>query len=152
MTPRERVDLILAFARNLYVNGQATEQTVAAVTRLGRVLDLNITIVPRWDGLRLVANGEDDVLTAEAAAAPTGVNMDRVASAMRTIDDIASGCLASDAAKKTIDEIAQSPPSPTGLFTLAAGAGAVALAVIFGVQYIWAAILIFVSAALGAVA
>jgi uncharacterized membrane protein YjjP (DUF1212 family) len=152
MTPRERLELILAFARNLYVNGQATEQTVAAVTRLGRTLDLRVTIIPRWDGLRLVADSKDGVLTAEAAASPTGVNMDRVASTMRAIDDIASGCLAPDVAKKTIDEIAQSPPSPTGLFTLAAGAGAVALAVIFGVQYVWAAILIFVSAALGAVA
>src|SRR5580700_2548993 len=77
--------------------------------------------------------------------------MDRVASTMRAIEDIAVGRLAPDAAKKRIDEISRSPPSPTGLFALAAAAGAVALAVIFGVEHIWAAILIFVSAGAGAV-
>jgi uncharacterized membrane protein YjjP (DUF1212 family) len=152
MTAHERARLVLAFAKNLYVNGQATEQTLAAVARLGRVLDLPVTIVPRWDGLHLVADGEAGALTAEATVAPTGVNMDRVASAMQAIDDIASGRLALEAAQKTIDEISRSPPSPSGLFTLAAGAGAVALAMIFGVQQIWAAVLIFVGAAVGAVA
>jgi uncharacterized membrane protein YjjB (DUF3815 family) len=43
------------------------------------------------------------------------------------------------------------PPAPTGLFALAAAAGAVALAVTFGVQHIWAVILILVSAGAGAV-
>ena len=45
----------------------------------------------------------------------------------------------------------QAPPAPTWLFTLAAAAGAVALAVIFGVQHLAAAALIFVSAAAGAI-
>jgi uncharacterized membrane protein YjjP (DUF1212 family) len=152
MTADERARLVLAFAKNLYVNGHATEQTLVAAGRLGRALDLDVTIVPRWDGLHLVVDGEDGALPVEAAASPTGVEMDHVASTMRAIDEIASGRLAPEAAKKTLDEIAQSPPSPTGLFTLAAGAGAVALAVIFGVEYIWAAVLIFVAAALGAVA
>ena len=53
---------------------------------------------------------------------------------MRAIEDITAGRLAPDAAKKTIDDISRSPPSPTGLSALAAAAGAVALAVIFGVQ------------------
>jgi len=70
---------------------------------------------------------------------------------MRAIEDITVGRLAPDAAKKTIDEISRSPPSPTGLFALAAAAGAVALAVIFGVQHVWAAALILVSAGAGAV-
>ena len=52
---------------------------------------------------------------------------------------------------KAIDDIARSPPAPTWLFTLAAAAGAVALAVIFGVQHFSAAILIFVSAGAGAI-
>ena len=152
MTVQERARLILAVAKNLYVNGQATEQTLIATGRLGRALGLDATISPRWDGLYLVTDGEDRVPAAEVAASPTGVEMERVASTMQAIDDIASGRLAPEAAQKTIDEIAQAPPSPTGLFALAAGAGAVALAVIFGVEYIWAAVLIFVAAALGAVA
>jgi uncharacterized membrane protein YjjB (DUF3815 family) len=42
------------------------------------------------------------------------------------------------------------PPAPTWLFTLAAAVGAVALAVIFGVQHLAAAALIFLSAGAGA--
>jgi uncharacterized membrane protein YjjP (DUF1212 family) len=150
ITAREQADLVLDFAKSLYVNGQATEQMVDAAKRLGRALGLRITIIPRWGELQLVAYSEDATLAVRAEAAPAGVEMDRVASTMRAIDDIAAGRLAPDAAKKTIDEISRSPPSPTGLFALAAAAGAVALAVIFGVQHIWAAILIFISAGAGA--
>src|SRR5207302_2719600 len=49
-----------------------------------------------------------------------------------------------------IGAIAQAPPAPAWLFTLAAAAGAVALALIFGVQHLSAAALIFASAAAGA--
>ena len=52
---------------------------------------------------------------------------------------------------KAINAIAPAPPAPTWLFTLAAGAGAVAVAVIFGVQHLPAAALIFLSAAAGAI-
>jgi len=151
MTARERADLVLAFAKSLYVNGQATEQMIVAAKRLGRALELRITIIPRWGELQLLADSEDAVLAVQAVAAPAGVEMDRVASTMRAIEDIAAGSLAPDAAKKTIDEISRSPPSPTGPFALAAAAGAVALAVIFGVQHIWAAMLIFVSAGAAAI-
>jgi uncharacterized membrane protein YjjP (DUF1212 family) len=150
MTAHERANLVLAFANSLYVNGQATEQMVDAAKRLGRALGLRITIIPRWGELQLVAYSEDAVLAVQAVAAPVGVEMDRVASTMRAIEDIAAGRLTPHAAKKTIDQISRSPPSPTGLFALAAAAGAVALAVIFGVQHSWAAILIFVSAGAGA--
>jgi uncharacterized membrane protein YjjP (DUF1212 family) len=151
MTAHERANLVLAFAKSLYVNGQATEQVVDAAKRLGCALGLRISIIPRWGELQLVAYSEDAALTVQAVAAPAGVEMDRVASTMRAIEDIAAGRLTPDAAKKTIDEISRSPPSPTGLFALAAAAGAVALAVIFGVEHFWAAILIFASAGAGAV-
>jgi uncharacterized membrane protein YjjP (DUF1212 family) len=150
MTAHERASLVLAFAKSLYVNGQATEQMVDAVKRLGSALGLRIMIIPRWGELQLVAYSEGAVLAVQAVAAPASVEMDRVASTMRAIEDIAAGRLAPDAAKKTIDEISRSPPSSTGLFALAAAAGGVALAVIFGVQHVWAAILIFVSAGIGA--
>jgi uncharacterized membrane protein YjjP (DUF1212 family) len=151
MTPHARANLVLAFAHSLYVNGQATEQMVDAAKRLGRALGLRTTIIPRWGELQLVADSEDAVVVVQLMAAPAGVEMDRVASTMRAIEDIAVRRLAPDAAKNTIDQISQLPQSPTGLFALAAAAGAVALAVIFGVQHIWAAILIFVSAGAGAV-
>jgi uncharacterized membrane protein YjjP (DUF1212 family) len=152
MSARERAQLVLAFAKALYVNGQATEQIVDAAGCLGRALGLRVTIMPRWGELQLVGEDKDGALTIDAAAAaPTGVQMARVAAAMRAIEDMASGRLASDAAGNTIETIAKSPPAPTGLFALAAAAGAVALAVIFGLQHVPAAILIFFSAGAGAV-
>jgi uncharacterized membrane protein YjjB (DUF3815 family) len=69
---------------------------------------------------------------------------------MQAIDDIGAGRLAPAAAKQSILAIAQAPPAPTWLFTLAAAAGAVALAVIFGIQHLLGATLVFVSAAAGA--
>ena len=151
MTADEQANLVLAFAKVLYVNGQATEQTVSAAERLARVRGLRATIMPRWGELQLVANDGHGTLIAQAATYPAGVEMDRVASTMRAIEDVVSGRLGSNVTVKTIDDIARSPPAPTWLFTLAAAAGSVALAVIFGVQHFSAAILIFVSAGAGAI-
>lgn len=150
MTADERARLVLAFARVLYVNGQATEQTVSAAGRLGGALGLQATVVPRWGELRLMADDKGGT-TFQVAANPAGVEMDRVASTMQAIEDVASGHLAPDAAAKAIVKISRSPPAPTWLFALAAAAGAVALAVIFGVQHVSAAALIFVSAGAGAI-
>ena len=151
MEADEQVNLVLAFAKVLYVNGQATEQTVSAAERLARARGLHATIMPHWGELQLVANDKHGTLIAQAAAYPAGVEMNRVASTMRAIEDVVSGRLSPAVAVKAIDDIARSAPAPTWLFTLAAAAGAVALAVIFGVQHVSAAILIFVSAGAGAI-
>lgn len=150
MTADERSRLILAFARVLYVNGQATQQTVSAAERLARALGLGATILPRWGALDLLIEDRQGIATAQIAADPAGVEMDRVASAMRAIDAVASGRLTPDAAMKEIADISRAAPAPTWLFAFAAAAGAVALAVIFGVQHLAAAGLIFVSAGAGA--
>lgn len=149
MTTDERSRLVLDLARVLYVNGQATEQTVSAAERLARVLGFHATILPRWGELQLVVD-DKRMLTAQVAADPAGVEMDRVASSMRLIDAVESGGVAPDSAIKSIGEISRSAPAPTWLFALAAAAGAVALAVIFGVEHTSAAVLIFVSAGAGA--
>jgi uncharacterized membrane protein YjjP (DUF1212 family) len=151
MTPREHYNLVLSFARVLYVNGQATEQTVAAAERLGRTLGLRSRVMPRWGEVQLQLEDKDAERISEVAADPTGVDMDRVAAAMRAIEDVEAGRLAPDSAVNAIKAISKAPPAPTWLFTFAAGAGAVALAVIFGVEHLPAAVLIFVSAAAGAI-
>jgi len=151
MTLAQRCNLVLAFARVLYVNGQATEQTVAAAEQLGRMLGLRAKVMPRWGELRLQSEDENGRVIAEVAADPTGVDMDRVASAARAIGELGAGRLAPPAAAEAITAISQAPPAPTWLFTLAAGAGAVGLAVIFGVEHPVPAALIFVSAAAGAI-
>src|SRR5262244_1572020 len=151
MTSAERVDLVVACARVLYVNGQATEQTMAAAEQLGRTLGLRAKVMPRWGELRLQSEDENATVIAEVAADPTGVDMDRVASAARAIGEFSAGRLALPAAAEAIAAISRAPPAPTWLFTLAAGAGAVGLAVIFGVEHPVPAALIFVSAAAGAI-
>src|SRR5215468_6243528 len=149
MTLGERCDLVLAAARALFVNGQATEQTVAAAERLGRALGMGAELMPRWGELELKGKDNDAEQYARAAADPTGVDMDRVASTMQAIADIESGRLSPEDARQKIDAIAKAPPAPTWLFALAAAIGALALAIIFGIQHWPSAVLIFVSAGAG---
>jgi uncharacterized membrane protein YjjP (DUF1212 family) len=151
MTREERSNLILAFARVLYVNGQATDQTLDAAERLGDTLGLRAKLMARWGELELAAKDGDGILLSLVEANPSGVDMDRVASTMRTIEEIADGRVVPAAAMEAITKISKKPPAPTWLFTLAAAAGAVALAVLFGVGHLPAAVLIFVSAAVGAI-
>jgi uncharacterized membrane protein YjjP (DUF1212 family) len=141
-------DLVLAAGRILYVNGQTTEQTVAAAERLARALGLRAKLALRWGELRLEA-GEGAPIC-QTAADPVGVDMDRVVSTMRTIEDIEDGRLVPSRAIERLGAISQAPPAATWLFALAAAAGAVALAVIFGIEHVSAASLIFASAGLGA--
>ncbi|TMF07913.1 MAG: threonine/serine exporter family protein, partial [Chloroflexi bacterium] len=131
--------------------GQSTDQTVDATERVGDALGLRAKLMPRWGALQLQAEDGDARGIFAVAADPTGVDMDRVASTMRAIEELGAGRLAPAAALEAIGAISQAPPAPTWLFTLAAAAGAVALAVIFGVQHLAAAALILMSAAAGAI-
>lgn len=149
MTLQERSDLVLAFARILYVNGQSTDETLAAAERLGDALGLRARIMARWGELQLQV--ADTRIISATAADPAGVDMDRVNSAMRAMEDLGAGRLALADAMGQVNVISRASPAATPLFTFAAAAGAVALAVLFGVQHLPAAALIFVSAAAGAV-
>ena len=112
MTAAERSNLVLAFARLLYVNGQATEQTVAAAEQLGRTLGLRAKVMPRWGELQLQSEDENGRVISEVAADPTGVDMDRVASAARVMEEFGAGRLAPDAAAQAIAAISRAPPVP----------------------------------------
>jgi uncharacterized membrane protein YjjP (DUF1212 family) len=150
MTLEERSNLVLAFARVLYINGQSTAQTVAAAERLGGAVGLRASLLPRWGELQLLADEGDARLISTIPADPAGVNMDRVVSAMRVMEEVEACRMPQAAVLAAIGTIAQKPPAPAWMFALAAGAGAVALAVLFGVQHLVAAALILVSAAAGA--
>jgi uncharacterized membrane protein YjjP (DUF1212 family) len=143
--------LVLALARVLHANGQSTDETLAATEQLAHTLGLRARIIPRWGELQLETGDVGDRELSIVAADPTGVDMDRVVSAMRTIDEVKAGRLSPAAAMKDIGAIAHAPPAPTWLFTLAAAAGAAALSVLFGVQHFGAVALIAASAAVGAV-
>jgi uncharacterized membrane protein YjjP (DUF1212 family) len=151
MTLEQRSDLVLALARVLYVNGQATDQIIAATARMGSALGMRASLAPRWGELRLEAEEGSETRACQIEADPAGVDMDRVAAAMEAVQDVEAGRLEIDALPNAIAVISVRPPAPTWLFTLAAASAAVALAVIFGIQHWPPAGLIFVSAAAGAV-
>ena len=92
MTSDEPCKLVLTFARTLFINGQATDQTVAAAERLGRTLRLQANVTARWGELQLQSVSEA-IPFCQVAADPAGVDMDRVASTMRAIDDVEFGRL-----------------------------------------------------------
>jgi uncharacterized membrane protein YjjP (DUF1212 family) len=147
----ERSDLVLAFARELHVNGQSTNQTLAAAERLTKGLGLGGTIIADWEGVQILATDGNARLASFVAASPTGVDMDRVARAMRAIGKLDAGRISLPASIEMVKEIAHRPPAPTWLFALAAAAGAAALSVIFGVEHLGAIALIVASSGAGAV-
>jgi len=151
MTREERSKLILAFARVLYVNGESTQQTVRMAERMSNCLGFRATIFPHWGELEVQTEDTEGKSLSAIEASPFGVDMDRVASSLRTVEELCEGRLALANAMEAVNKIAESPPSPTWLFTLAAAVGAVSLAVLFGVRHLIAASLIFGSAAAGAI-
>jgi uncharacterized membrane protein YjjP (DUF1212 family) len=142
MTLREQGELILSFARVLFVNGQSTKKTIAAVEVLAGTLGVSAVVLPRWGELRLEVADPSGSLAWAVAADPAGVNMQRVAAAMNALEEAKAGRIGPVDFASAIREIAKSPPAPTWLFTLAASAGAAALAVIFGVSHLAAVALI----------
>ena len=149
-TREGRSNLVLSFARVLYLNGESTQKTVSYAERLGSCLGLRATILPRWGELELQAEDTSGKFISVVQADPAGVDMDRVVSTLRAVEELCSGRLAPANAAEAIGSIAKTPPAPTWLFALAAAVGAVALAVLFGVQHLHATVLIFISAAVGA--
>jgi uncharacterized membrane protein YjjP (DUF1212 family) len=150
ITREERLNLVLSFARVLYINGESTQQTLNTAERLGSCLGFRVTILPRWGALELQAEDTNGKFISVIEANPSGVDMERVVSALRTVGGLCESRLSPANAVEAINTIAKTPPAPTWLFALAAAVGAVALAVLFGVQHLHAAVLIFVSAAAGA--
>jgi len=150
MTPQKHCELALAFARVLFVNGQSTERIVAAVEQLAKTLGFRVEVMPRWGELQVEVRDRHGRLFSQIAN-PTGVDMQRVAAATSTIANVEAGRLAAGSAVTAINAIAKAPLHPTWLFALAAAAGAVALALIYGIEHLAAAGLILVSAAAGAV-
>src|SRR5262245_25487128 len=147
----ERADLVLTSARLLHVNGQSTEQTIAAAEHLGRAFGLSTVLIPRWDELQLQAQEGALRLVTVVKADPVGIHMARVSAVMHLIESVSSGELPASATAGRLRSIAGMPPAATWLFALAAGTGAAALSVIFGVRHVSAVALIIGSAAAGAV-
>src|SRR5258708_27319756 len=119
MNLQERSDLVLTFAQVLQANGQSTDETIAATERLGRSLGLSVSIIPRWGELQLQAEDGPVKLGSVKPADPTGVDMDRVASATRTIAAIGTGRLAPPPGAREISTIPRARGAAPSRFTLA---------------------------------
>src|SRR5690348_9863915 len=109
MTPKERAELVLSFARVLHVNGESTDETLAAAERLGKSLSLNASIQARWGELQLQSRDGDATVVLVKAADPTGVDMDRVVSAMGAAADLHAGVISPSAFRAAIRAISQAP-------------------------------------------
>ena len=151
MNLQEQSRLVLAFAQVLFVNGESTDETIMAAALVSEHLGLRTTLIPHWGEIHLLATEGTTQLVSAVKAEPTGVDMERVVSTWRAIDDLRAGQLTPAPALDKIKTIAHAVPAPTWMFTLAAAAGAAALSVIFGVRHLVAVILIAASAAVGAV-
>jgi hypothetical protein len=151
MNLEEQSDVVLTFGQTLHVNGQSTDDTLAATERPSNSFGLRATIIPTWGELQLEATEGTTRLVSLVPASPTGVHMERVASAMKAIDEVTAAHLPPTAALQEIGAISHAPPSPTWLFALAAAAGAASLSVLYGIQHTGAVMLIVLSAAAGAV-
>ena len=151
MTLEEASDFILSLARSLFINGQSTDQVLAAAQRMAHDLGVRTRIIASWGELKLEADDGHARLTSIVSADPTGVGMTRVAAAMQAIEDLAGGRITAVDAAASANAISRTPLDSTWLFSLAAAAGAVALAVIFGAWHLSTVIIIFVSAAAGAI-
>jgi uncharacterized membrane protein YjjP (DUF1212 family) len=150
MTLEERAEFVLTTGKALFVNGQSTEQTFASAQKLAAALGMRAELLARWGELALQVESRQTTLVRLEAAEPTGVDMDRVASATRVIDKLASARLDLDQARAEIDAVSHAPSAPTWMVAIAAAAGAAALSVIFGVHHLTAATLIGASAGAGA--
>jgi uncharacterized membrane protein YjjB (DUF3815 family) len=144
-------DLAIGVAEVLHANGESTDDTLSAALRFGDGLGLRVRLIPGWSDLHLQADQPGVSVAALRAASPTNINMNRVSSAVNTLNEVVAGKLATSAAVEVIRHIAGAAAAPDWLFTLAAMAGAVALSVIFGVEHWSVVLLIALSAGLGAV-
>jgi uncharacterized membrane protein YjjB (DUF3815 family) len=143
------IDTVLDAAALLHANGQSTSMTLTAVDRLNRGLGTTTTLIPMWGALQLV--GPRGAIRV-AAVTPTGVNMRRVAAAMKVIDRAQDGPLDSDVVRHEMASARAASVSNPLIFSAACTTAACALAVIFGAQHAVTVVAVAVSAAVGGLA
>src|ERR1700747_337311 len=84
------IDTVLSAALLLHDNGQSTDMTLIAADRLNHGLGVSCTLIPSWASMVAIAPGP---LVRASATKPVGVNMRRVAAAMREMDRAQDGPL-----------------------------------------------------------
>lgn len=156
-SPDDAFAVVCAAAKLLYANGQTTERTVLNAERFARALGLRVTVFPTWGELviRMEAPTASGLARVEAiAAAPAGVDMNKVTLTLRVIDRVCDARpdarLDAAGARKELEAIAGLPPVSALRFVVLAAAGAAALSVIFGAADLATLALVALSAGAGA--
>ena len=138
----------------VYANGQATRSVIAQVERLGRSTGYSVALFASWGELILQLEAVDEPKTPKIIAidcAPANVDMNKVMKSVKVLDEVSARRLDGIGAIAALNEIARLGPTSTLRFAGLAGAGAAALAVIFGGGLTFSLALIALSAAAGAV-
>ncbi|MDQ0504458.1 threonine/serine exporter family protein [Xanthobacter agilis] len=141
-------DTIATAAGVLFINGQASEGTRAAIRRFGTALGAEADLLLRWGEVVLFVEGHPAPII--LSAKPTSVDMGKVAAVLHLIDEVAAGRMGRDQAATELDAITRRPPVNVIRFAALAAAGAVALGVIFGAVTLATMAVIALSACCGA--
>jgi uncharacterized membrane protein YjjP (DUF1212 family) len=134
----------------LFENGQTTERTIESARRVATSLGFDAEVFLRWGEVTVSLEGDGGSRERVIAAAPVGVDMGKVAATLNVIDELGRGDMDAPAAQAVLRAIAHGSPVSDTRFALFAAAGAVALGVIFGLTHVFAAVVIALSAGLGA--
>ncbi len=140
---------ILRAAILLHDSGQSTAMTLTAVRRLSRGLGQPAEIIPGWSTLTVYDPRTGGANAVTGQTRPIAVNMRRVATVMRAVDDAGRRSVDRREIEQVLDDAARLPPSSTLAFVMACGLGAAALSIVFGVTDLRAVGLISAAAALG---
>jgi len=148
-TPATALQLIADAATLLFENGQTTERTLDDARRLAKSLGFGADIFLRWGELIVRLTGDAAAQERVIAAAPTGVDMGKVAATLDVIDQLTRGDMDAPAAQSSLRAVTQRRSVSDTHFAVFAAAGAVALGVIFGVIHAFAVVVIALSAGMG---
>jgi uncharacterized membrane protein YjjP (DUF1212 family) len=140
------IDTVLSAALLLHDNGQSTDMTLIAADRLNHGLGVSCTLIPSWASMVAIAPGP---LVRARATKPVGVNMRRVAAAMREMDRAQDGPLDRQIVRRALSDAAGLGNSSAVAFIVACATGAAALSVVFGANDLHTIALVAVSAAIG---
>lgn len=143
MTP-----LLSLAAQLLYANGQVTRSVTAPVERVGRSNGYSVVLFLSWGEL-VVRLKAPKIIAVDCA--PANVDMNKVMKSVKALEEVSARQLDVSAASAALNEIARLGPTSIVCFAGLAGAGAAALAVIFGAALTFSLALIALSSAAGAV-
>ena len=146
--------LLSLAAQLLYANGQATRSVIAQVEGVGRSIGYSVVLFLSWGELVVQLEAIDEPKSLKIIAidcAPANVDMNKVMKSVKVLEEVSARRLDVSAASAALNEIARLGPTSTVRFAGLAGAGAAALAVIFGGALTFSLGLIALSAAAGAV-